>query len=220
VSNDYERLFIGHLIFLDFRFGYVMTEHEQAANVEIVEDDVEDVEEWRVIGGFDNYSISNLGRVRNDRTGRILKAVLNNGTGYLVVCLCNRGSRTKAIHKLVASAFLGDSEGLEVNHIDRNKQNNNVGNLEYCTRSANERNKNSYKGHQVEYVDELPAGAEPIIEVRGRAVAEGYYRNGFEFYVRVGPQFRRLTHSRNNQNGWRVKIRGPDGGQIFISWTA
>jgi hypothetical protein len=184
-----------------------------------VEDDVEDVEEWRVIGGFDNYSVSNLGRVRNDTTGRILKQQLNNGTGYLRVDLCNNGKHAKKVHKLVATAFLGDSDGLEVNHIDRNKQNNNVHNLEYTTHAANLRNKTSYNGHQVEYVDELPDGAEPIAEVRGRAVADGFYRNGFEFYVRVGPQFRHLTRSRSGINGWRVRVRGPDGSRITISWT-
>jgi hypothetical protein len=195
-----------------------MVDPEQLANVEIVEDDVEDIEEWRVIGGFDNYSVSNLGRVRNDRTGGILRGGLSS-SGYLSVVLCSNGPHAKTIHKLVASAFLGDSGGLDINHIDRNRQNNNVRNLEYCTRSANHRNKTSYNGVQVEYFDALPAGAEPINEVRGRAVADGFYRVGFEFYVRVGPQFRRLTQTRNNRNGWQVNVRGPNNENIRISWT-
>jgi hypothetical protein len=201
-----------------------MTDQDAVANVDIVDDDVEDVvediEEWRVIGGFDRYSVSNLGRVRNDRTERMLKPQLNSATGYLHVSLCNNGTRTKTIHQLVATAFLGDSDGREVNHIDRNRQNNNIHNLEYCTRAANERNKNSYHGVQVEYVDELPIGAEPLTEAHGRAVADGFYRNGFEFYVRVGPQYRRLTQSRNHANGWQVHVRGPNGERIKISWTA
>jgi hypothetical protein len=195
-----------------------MTDHGQVANVDIVEDDVEDVEEWRVIGGFDNYSVSNLGRVRNNRSGRILKGILGN-TGYLQVNLCNGGKHTKKIHQLVATAFIGDSNGLDVNHIDRNRQNNNIRNLEYCTRSANNRNMNSYKGQHVEYVDQLPEGAEPINEVRGRAVADGFYRLGFEFYVRVGPQFRRLIRTRGCRNNWMVQVRGPNNESIFISWT-
>jgi hypothetical protein len=153
-------------------------------DVQIVEDDVEDAEEWRVIGGFDRYSVSNTGRVRNDTTGRILKGRLGGG-GYLIVRLYNNGVHTSRIHKLVATAFLGDSNGREVNHIDRNKQNNSVRNLEYCTSSANQQNKTSYNGVQVEYVDGLPAGATPINEVRGRAVADGFYRNGLEFYRNV-----------------------------------
>jgi hypothetical protein len=195
-----------------------MTDHEQVVNVEIVEDDVEDIEEWRVIGGFDNYSVSNLGRVRNNRTGGILKPILS-GDGYLFVNLCKNGAHTEKVHQLVASAFLGDSNGLEVNHIDRNRHNNNIHNLEYTTHSANQRNRTSYNNVRVEYIDELPAGAEPINQVRGRVIREGYYRNGFEFYVRVGPQYRRLTHSRNNRNGWRVRVRGPNNEEISISWT-
>jgi hypothetical protein len=196
-----------------------MTDQEQLANVEIVEDDVEDVEEWRVIGGFDNYSVSNLGRVRNNRTGRILRAGISGSTGYSYVVLCGNQKSTNNIHQLEATAFLGDSNGLDVNHIDRNRQNNNINNLEYCTRSANNRNRTSYMRRQVAYFDELPAGAEPINEVRGRTVADGFYRNGFEFYVRVGPQYRRLTHSRNGRNGWKVKLRGPNNEEIVISWT-
>jgi hypothetical protein len=180
--------------------------------------DNEDIEEWRIIAGFDNYTISNLGRVRNDRTGRILRASLG-GDGYLAVSLYNNGHHTKKIHKLVATAFIGDSNGLDVNHIDRNRQNNHVSNLEYCTRSANNRNRTAYGGRQFEYFDELPAGAGPINEVRGRTVAAGYYRNGFEFYVRVGPQYRRLMASRHGRNGWSVKVSGPNGENIKISWT-
>jgi hypothetical protein len=196
-----------------------MTHDEFDAEVPAALPLVEDVEEWRVIGGFDNYSISSLGRVRNDRTGRILKPQLGNYIGYLHVSLHNGGPHAKAIHKLVAAAFLGDSNGLEVNHIDRNRHNNNVHNLEYTTHSANQRNQTAYMGRQVEYVDELPAGAIPVDEVRGRPVADGFYRNGFEFYVRVGPQYRRLTQSRNTGNGWRVHLRGPNNENIFISWT-
>jgi hypothetical protein len=183
-----------------------------------LEDDVEDVEEWRVIGGFDRYSVSNLGRVRNDRTGRILKAALD-GTCYLRVTLCNNGKHTKRIHKLVATAFFGDSAGLEVNHIDRNRQNNNIRNLEYTTKSANCRNKTAYSGHQVEYLDELPDGAEPIADVRGRIVADGFYQLHQEFFVKIGPQYRPLTHSRHGRNGWRVSVHGPRGESIQISWT-
>jgi hypothetical protein len=179
-------------------------------------DDVEDAEEWRIIGGFDDYSVSNLGRVRNDRTGWVLKAQLDKATQYLFVSLCRR---PKKIHQLVATAFLGDSGGLEVNHIDRDRRNNSIRNLEYCTHSANCRNMTAYMGHRAEYLDELPNGAEPIIEVRGRAVADGFFRNGFEFYAKVGRQYRRLIHSRNGRKGLMVRVRSPNNEEIAISWT-
>jgi hypothetical protein len=193
-----------------------MTDRERLANVEQMEDDVE---EWRVIGGFDNYSVSNIGRVRNDRTGRILKAGLGSN-GYLGVCLFNGGVKSsKSVHKLVATGFLGDSNGLEVNHIDRNKLNNNIGNLEYTTSSANHQNKTAYKGHRVQYFDQLPIGAEPLTEYHGRFVADGFYQHDREFFFKVGRQYRLLTQSRIGANSWRVRVCDPNGEEITICWT-
>jgi antitoxin component HigA of HigAB toxin-antitoxin module len=61
------------------------------------------------------------------------------GAGYLAVGVKESGrSRTLYVHRLVAEAFLGKpSDKNEVNHIDGNKQNNNLANLEWTTHSAN-----------------------------------------------------------------------------------
>jgi hypothetical protein len=200
-----------------------MSQSEGSQTVYYEEEDVaeqiEDFEEYRQIGGYAGYSVSNLGNVQNNRTGRILRGSLNS-SGYLKLNLYVDGVKsTKLIHKLVASAFIGDSEGEECDHIDRNKQNNHASNLRYCSSSENKRNKNSYNGRRVEYLDELPDGSEPIIEIRGRTVAGGYYRNNNEFYVKVVDQHRRLTQSRDSRNSWRVQVRGPNGERISINWT-
>lgn len=59
--------------------------------------------------------------------------------GYYIVTLCKGKERkTKKIHRLVAEAFIPNVENkLQVNHIDGNKLNNNVKNLEWCTDSEN-----------------------------------------------------------------------------------
>ena len=63
------------------------------------------VETFKTIEGFELYSVSDNGNVRNDKTGRILKAMYNLG-GYLYVDLGNNKLRkNKYIHKLTAEAF-------------------------------------------------------------------------------------------------------------------
>ncbi len=96
------------------------------------------MEIWKVINGFPNYSVSNEGRVRNNKTGKILSPCADSN-GYLSVGLCREGKRfTKRVHKLVAETFIPNPLNLhDVNHRDGNKSNNHKSNLEHCTRSYN-----------------------------------------------------------------------------------
>lgn len=102
--------------------------------------------EWKTIKGYEGlYEVSNDGRVRRLRfiNGRHnfekikeSKQTLNTW-GYMTVNLCKNGkSNTKRVHRLVAEAFLGESN-LQIDHIDGNKQNNNLSNLEYVTPKEN-----------------------------------------------------------------------------------
>lgn len=99
---------------------------------------------WKEIKDFPNYEVSNKGRVRNRLTGSILKGAIDKTTGYLKVGLYkNKVGFTKPIHRLVAETFLGLFINLDVNHKDGNKLNNELENLEWCTRSDNM--KHAYK---------------------------------------------------------------------------
>ena len=93
---------------------------------------------WKKLHVADNYEVSNTGEIRNKSTGKII-AQRNNGHGYLTVHLYNSSKRkVYYVHRLVASAFLENKENKpEVNHINGDKTNNNVSNLEWCTRSEN-----------------------------------------------------------------------------------
>ena len=103
------------------------------------------IQEWKVIQDFPNYEVSNLGQVRNIVTGRMLKPYVNlgGGKGYYKVRLTSEPYQTKQffVHRLVAEAFIPKEkeEYTDVNHIDENKLNNAVDNLEWCTRSYNTR---------------------------------------------------------------------------------
>lgn len=98
----------------------------------------EEVEIWKKINEF-NYSVSNLGRVRNDKTGRFNKPS-SNGHGYMHLALHEYGvAFDRYVHILVAQAFLGlpTKEAPEVNHKDSDKSNNKLTNLEYSSRIDN-----------------------------------------------------------------------------------
>lgn len=91
-------------------------------------------EKWAIIHNHPNYEISDRGRVKNKKTGRILRQQTNQ-KGYLVLQIDGKNER---VNRLVADAFYdGDNGKLDVDHVDGNKQNNNISNLEFCTRSEN-----------------------------------------------------------------------------------
>lgn len=93
---------------------------------------------WKDIQGFENlYKVSTDGRIKA-RTGKIIKPY-NNGFGYLTVHLYKDGeSHSRKIHRLVAEAFISNPERKpQVNHIDGDKSNNHVDNLEWATQSEN-----------------------------------------------------------------------------------
>lgn len=86
---------------------------------------------------FPLYKVDQKGQVYNPE-GKKLKQTINRD-GYMMVKLCDNGyEKNCSVHRLVADAFFdGDHKGYDVNHIDGNKQNNNLGNLEIITRGDN-----------------------------------------------------------------------------------
>ena len=92
---------------------------------------------------YDNYKVSNLGRLinlnyRGTGKNKLLKPSKNTN-GYLQVFLRKDGKRKMfLVHRLVVETFLPNPDGLpEVNHKDEDKTNNSVENLEWCTHEYN-----------------------------------------------------------------------------------
>lgn len=94
-------------------------------------------EEWRPTPGRDGYEVSSLGRVRNARTGRVLRPQLCSGNTYVKVHL-GRGHQ-RLVHRLVCEAFHGAPElsTYHADHRDFDTLNNRASNLRWLPASEN-----------------------------------------------------------------------------------
>lgn len=113
---------------------------------------------WKSLDGlsynnfeFEGYEVSNKGRLRSvdrlviDKNGKakkvkgVIRRLKKNNRGYILVTVKSKGKEcTCLIHRLVAMAFLENPNNLpEVNHIDNNKENNSLENLEWITSKDN-----------------------------------------------------------------------------------
>lgn len=168
-------------------------------------------EKWVQLPYYDGrYYISNKGRMKSRlRNGKefILKTHKTN-SGYDIVRIYYTSHKSKEIyiHRLVAQAFIPNPDNLrEVNHIDGNKLNNCVENLEWCSRSMNEKHA---------YVNGMKTQAhrrKPILQFDkfGRFVAE--YKNIVECTTKTGINYRNIWCVCNNK-----QYRHTAGGYIFV----
>lgn len=146
-----------------------------------------DGEVWRPVVGYEGiYDVSTHGRVRRVwdakrgrwKAGRIMQARVNK-LGYLYVGLydgSHPNSKKLYVHVLVAAAHIGPKPaGKEVNHIDRDKSNNRVDNLEYKTHLENMNH--SYRDRVLAIRAVAKVGIEAAEEIRTR------YQNGERQYL-------------------------------------
>lgn len=90
---------------------------------------------WKEIESKPTHEISNLGRIRNKKTGRVLK--LRNNKGYQTIHWTTHGKNVY-VHFLVATAFVSNPNNYtEINHKDENTANNIAVNLEWCNHKYN-----------------------------------------------------------------------------------
>jgi hypothetical protein len=110
-------------------------------------------EKWKIIEDYEKYSVSNLGNIRNNNTGKKIKG-RENISGYLSVHLSDKNNKrmNKSISRIVAIAFLENIDNLpEVDHINQIKIDNRVENLRWISRENNQRNKSKWQGTSSKY---------------------------------------------------------------------
>jgi hypothetical protein len=138
----------------------------------------EQVREWRDVCGWGGiyvgiYQVSNDGCVRRvkggrgTQAGRVLKGNIGNH-GYRTVCLRADGNKsTRTIHRLVAEAFISKPDGkCEVDHIDRDRQNNHVNNLRWTTHSENNINTAGYSNTGIKHICRIQRHVNPVLQVQ------------------------------------------------------
>jgi hypothetical protein len=118
--------------------------HSLQAGLEKLQAEKEFLRDWRSVVGYEGrYEVSLSGEVLSLLTGRILKPGTQS-RGYQTVLLYDGSSpkrpQSKTVHSLVAEAFLGPRpDKMTINHLDGDKSNNRLDNLEYCSMRDNAR---------------------------------------------------------------------------------
>lgn len=102
--------------------------------------------EWRIIEEFPNYQINENGDIKSFRNNKVITNKLNHG-GYHYVGLWYEGKlHSRLVHRLVAQTFIPNPDNKpQVNHVDSNKINNHVSNLEWCTQKENMKHRTEHE---------------------------------------------------------------------------
>lgn len=94
---------------------------------------------WKDIENYEGYQVGNLGRIKN-REGKIKTTYIQNKGYYCVSIYADGKTHHPTVHRLVAQAFIPNPNNYtQVNHIDCDKSNNTVSNLEWCNQNYNYR---------------------------------------------------------------------------------
>jgi hypothetical protein len=144
--------------------------------------DDDNIESFRILSDYPDYMVSNFGRVisRKCKKEKFMKQTLKKGGHLSLTLYKNKKSKTFGIHHLIGLAFISNPENKPiVDHIDRNKLNNNIINLRWVTYSENrqnvgisKRNTSTYKGVSFNKVSNKYKAQ---IGINGKSKHLGYY---------------------------------------------
>lgn len=172
------------------------------------------LEEWRTIKGYeDRYEVSNLGRVRSlthlswngythwKKEGCILKLRIQNAGYYVVDLNLNGKCKTKLVHRLVAETFISDIGTNVVNHIDENRLNNHVENLEIVSQNTNLNKSSKFN----KYMDRLRKTITIYDKHNGNTNTFNSKTEASDYY-KLSDSYFSMLQSRNQGENSRFKI--------------
>lgn len=136
---------------------------------------MEDIEIWRTIEEFPAYEVSNMGRVRVKKTGKIRKFVVNKNTGYSMVMLRrNHKYYNKYVHRIVCQTFIANAQGLpEVDHVNHNRTDNRVENLRWSSRHENMFARGKYYTYRYKPIQQIDAETGAVVAMWNDYVEAG-----------------------------------------------
>lgn len=138
---------------------------------------------WRPVKGFELYEVSDQGRMRNVKTGRVFTGT-KDAFGYIHVRLIHGDEfKLRKLHRLVAEAFIDNPDNKPiVDHINNDKSDNRAVNLRWCTYSENQR----YFIDSGKYTPGSKVRKIAQYDMKGKLVAT--YGNTFEASAATGIQ--------------------------------
>lgn len=155
------------------------------------------MEEWRVLEGTEGqYEISSCGRIWSNITNRILRTYINSAGYVMATFPINGVKKRRMVHRLVAEAFIQNVENKPmINHIDADRTNNNVENLEWCTNREN-----VMHGFKIGTIKRHPHHEKPVMRSDGKR-----YRSMSEAARDLGVPY---SYIRDVCNGTQKSTRG------------
>ena len=106
------------------------------------------MKQWKQIPNFSNYEVSNDGEIRHIISKKIRSKKYRTGKPYLTAQLKNDLGKLQdcLVHRLVAITFLGYKEGMEIDHINRDPEDNRLENLRWVNHKENIKNRSIRMG--------------------------------------------------------------------------